>query len=946
MKTEYSVSKYIRITFYVLVAVTFISLFLAQIFCPSERETGSESSQLIYEGILYWEKPDGTREQITAPGTYDVKPGEAMVVTTLLPEDYAENAIMIRGSQQSVRFYIDGELRYIYDTTKTRPFGSESTSRYVFCDTSSKDAGKELRIELVSNSKRYSGVVNQIYCGDKADIWNYLLSAYGRFSIISLFILFAGIITIIFSVALSIVYKIRIPLEYLGWCMILGAMWMLGESKLRQMYMPNASSLSALCFVIVMIAPVPILFYVDSIQQGRYKKIYGIIEWVAVLNFVISSILQFAEIADYLDTLYISHIILGIAIFAVFITFYLDYRKGRIGDYSLVVVGLLVSMTGVLAECLSVYFMVYASEIFLCAGMLLLLFFTIINTVKEIRVREEKRQLERVEERRKQTEIMSLQLIQTLSVMIESKDEYTKGHSYRVAEYSALIARAMGWDATEVENIRNAAYLHDIGRIGIPDIILNKPTKLLDAEYDIIKQHAAMGADILDNITLVPHAKEVARHHHERYDGTGYPDGLRGEEIPVFARIVAVADSYDAMNSKRIYRNALSAETIRNEIITNKGKQFDPVIADTFIRIFDAGELQIVERDQSLFDGAVMTEPETSGTQEAIHFISEVVDTMNSQKNVQNIDILTGLSMRNLGEKQIAEEMQKHEGCLAFLDLDNLKKINDIYGHKSGDRILKLLGETISECAGEAVTCRLGGDEFLIFLPDLTRDEADELIRSIFESFAEKKEKEIEFQEASLSGGLCMSRKVDSLEDCYAKADKALYYTKQNGKNSYSFYHQIKAGVGSTGTVEKDLEKIARALEKSGSYVGALGLDSREFSKIYEYVSNLGERYNHSCHLVMITMDAVTGNTMFIEEIEQALQCMETAIRGNIRNVDVCTRYSSMQYLVILMEADPDMIPFIMDRIFSNYYKRYGKDDLIPHYELREMWSGRDEHLP
>ncbi|MGN0344136.1 MAG: HD domain-containing phosphohydrolase [Lachnospiraceae bacterium] len=943
MKTEYSISKYIRITFYILVAVMFIGLFLAQIICPSEREPGSEPSRLTYEGILFWEKQDGTREQITVPGTYDVEPGETMVVTTILPEDYAENAVMIRGSQQSVRFYIDGELRYVYDTKETRPFGSESTSRYVFCETSSKDAGKELRIELLSNSQRYSGVVNQIFCGDKADIWSYLLNNYGRFSIIALFILFTGIITIIFSVALSTVYKIRIPLEYLGWCMILGAMWMVGESKLRQLYMPNASSLSSVCFVIVMIAPVPILFYVDSIQQGRYKKFFGIIEWIAVLNLVISSILQFAEIADYLDMLYISHCILGIAIFAVFITFYLDHRKGRVGEYRLVVVGLLVSMTGVLAECLSVYFMVHASEFFLCAGMLILLFFTIINTVREIRDREEKRQMERIEERRKQTEAMSLQLIQTLSVLIESKDEYTKGHSYRVAEYSALIAKAMGWDDSAVENIRNAAYLHDIGKIGIPDIILNKPTKLLDAEYDIIKQHAAMGANILDNITLVPHAREVARHHHERYDGRGYPDGLCGEEIPVYARIVAVADSYDAMNSKRIYRNALSAAKIRKEINTNKGIQFDPVVADTFLKILDAGEVQIAEQDHPLFDVSAMTEPEMSGTQEAIQFISEVVDTMNSQKDVQNIDLLTGLSMRNIGEKQIAEEMQEHAGCLAFFDLDNLKKINDIYGHTSGDRVLKLLGETISDCAGRATTCRLGGDEFLIFLPDLTRDEVDELVKSIFGRFAAKKENEIEFQEASLSGGLCMSKKGDSFEDCYAKADKALYYTKQNGKNNYSFYHQIEMNDGKPGTAERDLEKIAKALERSGSYVGALGLNNREFSKIYEYVSNLGERYNHSCHLVMITMDAVTGSTMFIEEIEQALQCMETAIRGNIRNVDVCTRYSSMQYLVILMEADPEKIPFIMERIFNNYYKHFGKDDLIPHYELREMWSAGDE---
>ena len=187
----------------------------------------------------------------------------------------------------------------------------------------------------------------------------------------------------------------------------------------------------------------------------------------------------------------------------------------------------------------------------------MLLFFTIIQTVKDIREMEHKRQAEQFEKRRKQTETMSLQMIQTLSVTIEAKDEYTRGHSYRVAQYAALIAEELGWDEDEVENLRNAAYLHDIGKIGIPDAILNKPSKLLDAEYEIIKKHTTIGADILKNITLIRHVEEVARYHHERYDGRGYPEGLGGEQIPVQARIVAVADSYDAMNSKRIYRNRL-----------------------------------------------------------------------------------------------------------------------------------------------------------------------------------------------------------------------------------------------------------------------------------------------------------------------------------------------------------------------------------------------------
>lgn len=945
MKTEYSISKYIRKTFYTLMAMTFIGFFLAQILYPSERELVNVSKKLIYEGALFWEKSDGSREQITVPGTYAVEPGETMVVTTVLPEDFAENAIMIRGSQQSVRMYIDGELRCVYDTKESRPFGSESASRYVFCATSSADAGKELRIELLSNAGRYSGIVNEIFCGDKADIWLYLFDAYGRTGVIGLFILFSGIVTIIFSIALNIAYKTKINLEYLGWCMVMGAMWLLGESKLRQLYARNASSLASLCFVIVIIAPIPILFYVDSVQQGRYKKVFAIIEWTAVLNLIISSTLQFAEIADYLDTLFVSQILLSITVLCVLITFFLDYRKGRIAEYILIVIGLFLAMVGVMIECVSVSLVVNTSGVFLGTGMLLLLFFAIINTIKDIRALEGQRQLEQSEKLRKQTEVMSLQLIQTLSVTIESKDEYVKGHSYRVAEYSALIAGAMGWDDKEVENIRNAAYLHDTGRIGIPDIILNKPTKLLDAEYEIVKQHTTIGADILKNITLVPHAEEVARYHHERYDGTGYPEGLQGEAIPIYARIVAVADSYDAMKSKRIYRSALSPVAIRREFVTNRGKQFDPVIADIFIGMLDAGKVQISEQEQPLFAGGALSETEMSGTKEAVRFISEVMDTMNSQKEAQNIDFLTGLPMRNFGEKQIVEKMQGHAGCLALFDLDNLKKINDIYGHKSGDRILRILGETISEHVGEAIACRLGGDEFLIFLPDVTKEAVDELIGTMFENFTSKKESEMEFQEASLSGGLCMSRKGDSFEECYAKADKALYYIKQNGKKGYFFYHQIEEGTGKPRTSERELEKIAKALRESGSYEGALGLDNREFSKIYEYVSNLGERYNHNCHLVMITMDAVSGSTMFTEEYEPALHCMETAIRGNIRNVDVCTRYSSMQYLVILMEADTDKIPLIMERVFGMYYKLYSENDLIPRYEFLSMLDNGEASL-
>lgn len=374
MKEDYSINKYLRVLFYILVITVFVGFICAQFIYPDERNHEIIPDDLFYEGTLFWEKSDGSQEQIVAPGNYEIQPGQVMAITTTLPEDYNENSIAIRGSQQNVRFYIEGELRAEYDTKDSRPFGSESASRYVFCKTSSADAGKELRIELQSGSKRYSGVVNDIFCGNKADIWAYIFSIYGGETIIGMFLLFTGIIAVIFSIAIGIAYHSKVNLEYLGWCMILGAAWMLGESKFRQMIVPNASVLANLCFVVVMLCPVAILIYVDSVQHGRYRKLFGVIGCAAILNLVISSILQFAEIADYLDMLSVSHIILISTFLAVLGSFFLDFCKGRIKEYVLIVIGILLAMVGALVETVSVYFVTYTSGFFLGAGLLTLLF--------------------------------------------------------------------------------------------------------------------------------------------------------------------------------------------------------------------------------------------------------------------------------------------------------------------------------------------------------------------------------------------------------------------------------------------------------------------------------------------------------------------------------------------------------------------------------------------
>ena len=168
-----------------------------------------------------------------------------------------------------------------------------------------------------------------------------------------------------------------------------------------------------------------------------------------------------------------------------------------------------------------------------------------------------------------------------------------------------------GWKQKDTFHLRNAAHLHDIGNIGIPDAILNKPARQTDEEYAVNKEHTIIGAEILKNITLVKHVVEVARSHHECYDGTGYPDGLKGEEIPIQARIVAVADSYDAMRSRHIYRNTLKPEAIYEQFQKNRGVQFDPEITDTFLRLLDEGRLVIEDEYAGTNAEYGLTEAET-----------------------------------------------------------------------------------------------------------------------------------------------------------------------------------------------------------------------------------------------------------------------------------------------------------------------------------------------
>lgn len=187
----------------------------------------------------------------------------------------------------------------------------------------------------------------------------------------------------------------------------------------------------------------------------------------------------------------------------------------------------------------------------------------------------------------------NISAMKALIMSEEARDPYLTGHSRRVTEYALSLANRINMEGRDIKHLEYAGYLHDIGKLGISDAVLHKPGKLNNEEWLIMKKHPEKALDILAPLKFLPEEKVMIRHHHERYDGKGYPDGLKGEDIPLGSRILAVTDSFDAMNSKRPYRPPMAKDAIILELKNAKGTQFDPKIIDIF--------LDIIEKDETIF---------------------------------------------------------------------------------------------------------------------------------------------------------------------------------------------------------------------------------------------------------------------------------------------------------------------------------------------------------
>lgn len=289
-------------------------------------------------------------------------------------------------------------------------------------------------------------------------------------------------------------------------------------------------------------------------------------------------------------------------------------------------------------------------------------------------------EVDRLKEKQQFSQHLFEQTATALVSAVDAKDTYSHGHSLRVAEYSEKIARVLGKSDEECYKVYYTALLHDVGKIGIDDAIINKKGRLTTEEYEIIKQHPRMGNQILASISEYPYLAIGAHFHHERYDGKGYPVGLKGEDIPEVARIISVADAYDAMSSNRSYRKAIPQQLVREEIVKGAGTQFDPEIAKVMQHLIDQdvnyemrekdaireldGKTELVsdEYRSAVSDGIIVTDHETS-----IHFTFEKADA-SKEEAFPVIILFDSLDGRFHSREQTVRELVYYEYAELFFD--------------------------------------------------------------------------------------------------------------------------------------------------------------------------------------------------------------------------------------------------------------------------------------
>jgi len=391
-KMENKESKYINWLCAILLFTVFSYFIFGEWLLPSDE---LDDTYVCTEYSGKWERitDAGIREPAEVPGKCMADRNEIVVVETKLPKKIeVGNYLCFRSAKQDMRFYIDGKLRREYSTKESRLFGRMSAVAYIFLEIRGEDAGKTLRVETQTDSS-YSGIFYTVYYGNPMGVWNHFFKQFGLELVVAFVTLILSIIAIIGSVTLRFCYHRKVALEYLGWGILVAAVWLITNSTFRQLIFPNLSIINDITFLMIMLLSLPYLLYMNEIQKGRYSRIYQVMESIIIINFFICSGLHITGICDFTDTIAYVSVFCILSIILMVTTILLDLQRGTVWEYTFVAIG----MFGV---CLAAFvqIIIYFQRInlfngvILAIGLIFLLFFSTISTIQEIMVMDREKQ--------------------------------------------------------------------------------------------------------------------------------------------------------------------------------------------------------------------------------------------------------------------------------------------------------------------------------------------------------------------------------------------------------------------------------------------------------------------------------------------------------------------------------------------------------------------------
>ncbi len=651
-KQKSNVMKFTQCILGVLMISAFLFFILGEVFLPREnvsdhgecRDFQAEWSQVMQ---------DGNQVPIEVPGNCETKKGEWVTIVTTLASDTEDTWICVRSMQQELNIFVGNELRKEYSTLDTQPFGKTSTMTYVFFPIYESDAGKQLRIEFMSDSN-YAGFVSDIYEGDLADIKQYFYGKYAPSAVVAAFMFIIAVFVIAGSVFVKIFFKRDIEVLYLGMVILIASMWLLVESKIRQFVLPNSTVAMLMGFLMVALLPYPFLSYVNSVQKGRYQKAYMVIGICTAINYVAVVLLQVLNIKDFFETMTFSHIIILVLIVTMGVTAVLDIVRGYVREYREVAVGFAILMAaGVFEIALTYVVDTVVNGISLCFGLVILLFSAGLKTIRDLLKVEKEKQ-------------MAIAMSQSKAQFLANMSHEIRTPINTVIGMNEMILRenrdeTIGEYAT---NIRQASQM----LLGLINDVLDF-SKIEAGKLKIVEDKYSLATMLNDVILLnADRAKQKNLEIKLDIDET-LPAVLKGDEL----RIKQVLNNL--LSNAIKYTDSGSVEFTVQGVRDENGFVLIMSVADT-------GKGIKKEDLEQLFDSFQRLELNKNryieGSGLGLNITKQLVDCMNGNIRVQSVygegscftveipqEIIDMTAMGKLGEKRksVAEAPQKQEIC-------------------------------------------------------------------------------------------------------------------------------------------------------------------------------------------------------------------------------------------------------------------------------------------